>query len=286
MEETRGRSVSMADSSSSPTVTITYVGGPTTLIDVAGVRFVTDPTFDAAGRDYQLGPVVTLTKTRGPAIDVAELGTVDVALVSHQQHPDNLDDAGRELLARVGLVLTAPSSAEKIPDAVGLEPGAARDVPTPQGITLRVTATPARHGPQGAEAFAGEVIGFAIGVVETGEALVYVTGDTVWFDGVSDVATSFQPRVVVLHAGAATTRRSAFQLTMNANDAVEVAAAFPGAAILPVHHDGWTHFIQSQDDLANAFAVLGLDRLQLVEPGRSHEFSGQTTAGSTRKGTP
>ncbi len=255
-------------------VRITYVGGPTTVIEIAGVRFITDPTFDDANRDYPLGPVVTLTKTAGPAIPLAEIGDLDVALVSHQQHPDNLDESGRELLARIPVVLTALQSADKIPGAVGLVPGASHEIVAPDGNVLRVTATPARHGPQGAETFAGEVIGFAIEVAETGEALVYVTGDTVWFDGVSKVAQDFQPRVVVLHGGAATTRRSAFQLTMNANDAVEVAGAFPDATILPVHHDGWTHFIQSQDDLANAFRVLGLDRLQLVEPGGSYVFPG------------
>ena len=254
-------------------VTITYVGGPTTIIEIAGVRFITDPTFDDAGRDYPLGPVVTLTKTSGPAIAVADIGKLDVALVSHQQHPDNLDESGRELLASIPLVLTAPASAEKLPGAVGLAPGASQDIPTDQGTTLRVTATPAQHGPRGAENFAGEVIGFVIELVETGEALVYVTGDTVWFPGVRGVAERFTPRVVVLHGGAATTSRSVFQLTMNANDAVEVAVAFPGSSILPVHHDGWAHFIQSQDDLANAFAVVGLDRLQLVQPGGSYTFS-------------
>jgi L-ascorbate metabolism protein UlaG (beta-lactamase superfamily) len=256
-----------------PDVRITYVGGPTTVIEIAGVRFITDPTFDEADRDYPLGPVVTLTKTKGPAIPLAEIGDLDVALVSHQQHPDNLDESGRELLARIPVVLTAPTSAEKIPGSVGLAPGTGHDIAAPDGTTLRVTATPAQHGPQGAAAFAGEVIGFAIEAVETDEALVYVTGDTVWFEGVSGVAREFQPRVVVLHGGAATTSRSVFQLTMNANDAVEVAAAFPDATILPVHHDGWTHFIQSQDDLANAFRVLGLDRLQLVEAGRTYTYS-------------
>ncbi|WP_370616630.1 MBL fold metallo-hydrolase [Mumia sp. Pv 4-285] len=272
----------MAVSSTSPDVTITYLGGPTTVIDVASVRFITDPTFDSPGRDYPLGPVVTLSKTRGPAIEVTDLGDIDVALVSHQQHPDNLDDSGRELLGRIGLVLTAPASAEKLPAAVALSPGAVQEIPTAQGITLRVTATPARHGPRGAEAFAGDVIGFVIDVVETGEALVYVTGDTVWFDGVGGVAKSFQPRVVILHGGAARTDRSAFRLTMDANDAAEVRAAFPEAVILPVHHDGWTHLIQSQQDLANAFAVLGLDGLQLVEPGGTYTFAGGVTPAARR----
>ena len=42
----------------------------------------------------------------------------------------------------------------------------------------------------------------------------------------------------------------------------------------PLGHDGWTHFVQTQDDLAHAFKVLGLDRLQLVEVGRLVFISG------------
>src|SRR4029453_5688418 len=45
---------------------MTLIGGPTLLIEAAGFRLVTDPTFDAAG-EYQLS-YVTLTKTSGPAL--------------------------------------------------------------------------------------------------------------------------------------------------------------------------------------------------------------------------
>ena len=38
------------------------VGGPTVVVDVAGLRFVTDPTFD------QPGEYGDLRKTRGPAV--------------------------------------------------------------------------------------------------------------------------------------------------------------------------------------------------------------------------
>ena len=52
--------------------------------------------------------------------------------------------------------------------------------------------------------------------------------------------------------------RGPFYLTMNTNDAVEAAAAFSDAVIVPVHHDGWAHFTQSQDDLARTFQALGM----------------------------
>jgi L-ascorbate metabolism protein UlaG (beta-lactamase superfamily) len=70
------------------TLTLTLIGGPTVLIDAAGFRLVTDPTFDAPG-EYQLS-YVTLTKTSGPALAADAIGEVDAVLLSHDQHSDNL----------------------------------------------------------------------------------------------------------------------------------------------------------------------------------------------------
>ena len=46
--------------------TVTLIGGPTALIELSGLRFLTDPTFDDPG-DYQL-PHATLQKTAKPAM--------------------------------------------------------------------------------------------------------------------------------------------------------------------------------------------------------------------------
>ena len=79
-------------------LTVRLVGGPTALIELGGVRLLTDPTFDPPG-DHPVGTRV-LTKTTGPAVAAEELGRIDAVLLSHDQHPDNLDDAGRALLRR------------------------------------------------------------------------------------------------------------------------------------------------------------------------------------------
>ena len=75
---------------------ITLIGGPTALIEIAGFRLLTDPTFDAPG-DYQL-PHVKLTKTASPAVGAEAVGAVDAVLLSHDQHSDNLDHSGRDFL--------------------------------------------------------------------------------------------------------------------------------------------------------------------------------------------
>ena len=245
------------------TTKITLVGGPTALIEIAGFGFLTDPTFDEPG-EYTLSHV-TLTKTSRPALSLEQVGTIDAVLLSHDQHSDNLDNSGRAFLKQATRVLTTTAGAERLGDsAKGLRPWESVTLSKAKHALVKVTATPARHGPAGIEPLAGDVIGF---VLEDNSNTIYVTGDTVWYVGVAEVARRFNPNVLVLFAGSAQTR-GPFHLTMDTNDAIETAQAFPDAVIIPVHYEGWDHFKQSGDDLLKAFNTLGFgSRLQLLEPG-------------------
>jgi L-ascorbate metabolism protein UlaG (beta-lactamase superfamily) len=78
---------------------ITYIGGPTALVELNGFRFLTDPTFDAAGTEYPTGGY-TLRKTAGPAVCPEEVEPLDAILLSHDHHFDNLDNLGRAMLGR------------------------------------------------------------------------------------------------------------------------------------------------------------------------------------------
>jgi L-ascorbate metabolism protein UlaG (beta-lactamase superfamily) len=262
---------------------LTLIGGPTALIEVDGFCLMTDPTFDAPG-EYRLSHV-TLTKTAGPALAASAIGQLDAVLLSHDQHADNLDHSGRALLGRVPRVLTTVAGARRLGgNAEGLAPWDETTV-TRDGRALRITATPARHGPAGIEPLSGDVIGFVI-VPRAGESPpIYVTGDTVWYDGVADVARRFRPGLVLLFAGAAQTR-GPFHLTMDTNDAIEAAHAFADATIVPVHHDGWAHFTQSGGDLERSFAALGLgSRLCLLEPGVATIIQTEGVNGTNRAET-
>jgi L-ascorbate metabolism protein UlaG (beta-lactamase superfamily) len=247
-------------------VSITLIGGPTALIEAGGFRLLTDPTFDGPG-EYRL-PHVTLKKTSKPALPAEAVGEIDAVLLSHDQHADNLDHAGRTFLAHAGRVLTTQAGAKRLGDSVeGLAPWDTKDLIKRDGSLLRVTATPARHGPAGIEPLAGDVIGFVLEFPHRDIPPIYITGDTVWYDGVAEVARRFHARIVVLFAGAARTR-GAVHLTMNVNDTIETAHAFPDAVIVPVHCEGWAHFSQSRHDLDASFKTLGLEtRLRLLDPG-------------------
>ena len=78
---------------------LTHVGGPTTLVELGGWRLLTDPTFDPAGGHYSFGWGTSSDKVVGPAVSPADLPDLDAVLLTHDQHGDNLDRAGRALHA-------------------------------------------------------------------------------------------------------------------------------------------------------------------------------------------
>ncbi len=244
---------------------ITLIGGPTALIEVDGFRLLTDPTFDAPGA-YRL-PHVTLEKLSSPALGAEAIGEVDAVLLSHDQHADNLDHSGKAFLAKAKRVLTTVAGAKRLGGhAEGLMPWATTELSGKDGRSLTITATPARHGPAGIEPLAGDVIGFVLTSKDKSPP-IYISGDTVWYDGVAEVARRFKAGVVLPFAGAAQTR-GPFHLTMDTNDTIETARAFPEAVIVPLHTDGWAHFRQNAKDLRASFDTLGFgSRLKILEPG-------------------
>ena len=251
---------------------VRYLGGASALIDLDGVRILLDPTFDPPG-DYPLGNRV-LTKTAGPALSAEEVGAVDVVLLSHDQHPDNLDAGGREYVQTARVVLSTMSAERRLGGAVQALPNWVRTTfDRPEGGTLVVTGVPALHGPEGAEPLAGEVTGFVL----SGDGLptVYISGDNASLDLVRAIAEQVGPvDVALLFAGGAQTPLLDYAfLTLPSADAAEAAKILGAGVVVPMHFEHWAHFTQGADTLVEAFEAAGIgDRLRLLKPGETFEF--------------
>jgi L-ascorbate metabolism protein UlaG (beta-lactamase superfamily) len=102
---------------------LTHVGTATLLLEAGGKRLVTDPALDPAGRRYRFRPFLASTKTEEPALPPGGLEPIDLVLLSHDHHADNLDEAGRALLPRARRVLTTIPGARRLGgNALGLAP--------------------------------------------------------------------------------------------------------------------------------------------------------------------
>jgi L-ascorbate metabolism protein UlaG (beta-lactamase superfamily) len=251
---------------------VRYLGGPTTILEIGGVRLLTDPTFDAPG-DYPT-EAGTLVKSSGPAIGPADVGPIAVVLLSHDQHPDNLDNLGRGYLERVPLVLSTFSAQERLGGATrGLASWAHVEVPRPNGGSLRITAVPAKHGPEGTEHLVGEVTGFVL----SGDALptVYVSGDNVSLDVVKEIAGRIGAFdvAVLFTGGAQAPMMPGVDLTLTSERAAEAVPILGNPDVVPVHFEHWSHFTQDGGTLVRAFGAAGIAaKLHLLEPGEQVEL--------------
>jgi L-ascorbate metabolism protein UlaG (beta-lactamase superfamily) len=257
---------------------ITHIGGPTALIEVAGWRILTDPTFDPPGRTYHFGFGSRSDKVAGPAVAVEDLGPIDVVLLTHDHHADNLDDAGRALLPSAGVVVTTEPGAGRLGGhARGLAPWATTTLEGPGRTSIDVTATPCRHGPPLSRPIVGDVVGFALAWDGQTDGVLWISGDTVLYDGVKEVARRFRVDLAVLHLGSAQFGVTGpVRYTMGTDDGIELCRAIRPRRVVPVHYEGWSHFRQGLDSLQRGLEQAEpdiRDRFHVLSPGRPVSFA-------------
>ncbi|MFG1657128.1 MBL fold metallo-hydrolase [Micromonospora chersina] len=237
-------------------VRITHLGGPTVLVEVGGWRLLTDPTFDPPGRRYRFGWGTASRKLTGPTVPAAAVGRIDVVLLSHDQHGDNLDDAGRDLLPAAGIVVTTPGGARRVGGrAQGLAPWSDLRLRAAGRPDLWVTATPARHGPPLSRPLTGAVTGFALHWAGQRHGALWISGDTVLYGGVREVARRLRVGTAVLHLGGVRFPVTGpVRYSMTGRQAVELCRRLRPHTVLPVHYEGWRHFREGRPAAERAFA--------------------------------
>ena len=235
------------------TTAITLIGGPTALLEYAGLRIVTDPTFDGP-QVYEDPDETTLVKTAGPAIARSDLGAVDLVLLSHHGHKDNLDWEGLELIAQGIPTLSTRQAADDLfgGSVIGLDNWESYDF----GV-VTITAMPALHGPPGSEPMVGPVIGFML--ESPGEPSIYVSGDNASLPLVQQIADRFAPvDIALLFAGAARVDEIDADLTLNSTDAATAAKSLGARLVVGLHTEDWTHFSHTRTQLEEAFEGAGV----------------------------
>ena len=258
-------------------VKLTHIGGPTVLIEFGGRRLLTDPTFDPAGGRYRFGWGTGSEKLTPPAISSEELGEIDAVLLSHDHHDDNLDKAGRALLPRAGTVITTMAGARRLGgNAQGLAPWGTTELRAEGRPAIEVTATPCRHGPPLSKPLVGEVTGFALRWEGQEHGALWISGDTVLYDGVREVADRLDVGTALLHLGGVRFPTTGpLRYTLGAGEAVELLDQLRPTTTIPIHYEGWKHFRQGRDDfeaeLAGAPAEVR-DRVRWLSIGRASEI--------------
>jgi L-ascorbate metabolism protein UlaG (beta-lactamase superfamily) len=252
-------------------VQVTHSGGPTVLLEIGRLRLLTDPTFDPAGSHYASKPAPRV-KTADPTISVAQLGQIDAILLSHEQHFDNLDHAGRAYLPQAGQILTTPTGAQNLGgQARGMKTWETAELTAPNGLRIQITAMPARHGPAAIQAAIGDVTGWMLEWEGQQHGALYISGDTVLYEAIVEISQRYQVGTAFLHFGAS--RVDLFgpdPLSLTGQAGVACANLFAKATIVPLHYEGWSHLTEGRPEIEQAFAAAGLtQRLRFLPFGQT-----------------
>ena len=198
-------------------VGVQFVGHSTVLLELPGVRILTDPFL----RD-RLGPL----RRHGPTPRPADLGQIGVVAVSHA-HPDHFDRASLRAVVGDPLVIVPRGLGGTVRRA-GLR---AREVVVGEQVSIApgwlITALPARHW-----RWPGAPTAPTIGYLIEGPGVgIYFAGDTARFDGLRDLTGRVD--LALLPVGTWGPHMSPGHLSPRS--AARVAAEIGARAVVPIH---------------------------------------------------
>jgi L-ascorbate metabolism protein UlaG (beta-lactamase superfamily) len=213
----------------------------------ASFSFVPTPSAEA------VSPLAGFLPTQ-PAINPEDLGKIDAVLLSHDHHEDNLDHAGRALLPHAKSVITTSAGAKRLKgNAIGLRTWQSTIIES-EDIQIKVTAAPSHHGTWGSHIIVGETTGFILEWAGQKHGALYISGDTVWFNGLREIGKRFKIGTAILHIGGARFPITGLaRFTLNAKEAVRVIHALEPHMAIPIHYEGWKHFKETGADASRVF---------------------------------
>ncbi|KAJ4263520.1 hypothetical protein NW762_006339 [Fusarium torreyae] len=274
----------MAPSTFNSNVFITHITTATAIVEIDGVRFITDPIFDdAMPKKYDAAPLlpqatgpVLMERSEGPAIDIKQLPFIQGVLLSHEDHFDNLDETGRQLLISRP-VFTTPDGKRNLSEYPEVKALQAWKTLTHrwEGEQWSITGVPCVHLP------GGEVTGFVLhketfGYQPDGRPNVfYFTGDTILLpDVVSKLRERFHVVVALMNLGNAHApypdeKATPQQITMSGEDAAKMFRGLGADVLVPMHYDHWTHFTEGEESLRETFEKHGIiDQVAWLSSGK------------------
>jgi L-ascorbate metabolism protein UlaG (beta-lactamase superfamily) len=252
-------------------LSLTFVGNATVLLRWGPFTLLTDPNFLHAGERAYLGLGLTSKRLLAPALDVADLPALDAVVLSHL-HGDHWDRRARRGLDRSVPIVTTPHAARRLQGvhgfrrAVGLASWESHDL-VRAGSMLRITSMPGMHAPGPLGRLLPPVMG---SLLELDGRLVYLTGDTLMYDGVREVARRYPDiDVSVVHLGG-TTLPGGLMVTMDGVQGADLLEAVRPRTAVPVHFEEYTVMRSPLSDFTTETDRRGLSEMvQVVKRGET-----------------
>ncbi|MEU1369904.1 MBL fold metallo-hydrolase [Streptomyces sp. NPDC005803] len=225
-------------------VDVTFIGNATLLVRYGPLTLLTDPNFLHRGERAYLGNGLSSRRLHDPAMELSGLPALDAVVLSHL-HGDHWDRRARRGLGKDLPILTTPHASRRLQGlhgfsrAVGLRTWQSQTV-VRGDRQVCVTALPGRHGPKGVHRLLPPVMGSLWEFGTVGRApdhRLYVTGDTLMFPGIQEIARRCPDvGLAILHLGG-TTLPGGLLVTMDARQGAELVRTLRPGKVMPVHYE-------------------------------------------------
>ncbi|MEB8821405.1 MBL fold metallo-hydrolase [Bacillus cereus] len=251
---------------------IHQIRNATIVVEYAGKRFLIDPMLAEKGtyppfpnspRQDQNNPLVSLPV---PVENI--INNIDAVIVTHL-HLDHFDEAAQRILPKdIKLFVQNEEDATEVRNAGFKNVEVLQEDTVFEGIQL--LKTKGEHG-------RGEILklaGLVCGIVfkHQSEKMLYVAGDTVWYDEVQKILDTHKPEIIVVNGG----DNQFFEggsLIMDKEDIYEVYKAAPNSQIIVVHMEAVNHWNLSREELKSFINEKGItSTVSVPDDGQSYTF--------------
>lgn len=257
---------------------VTWLGHSTTLIEIDGLRLLTDPVWGPRSSPYTwVGP----KRWYPPPIALDDLPKIDAVLISHD-HYDHLDAPTIEQIKGWDTRFIVPLGVGAHLEYWGVPQERLIEMDwweTTRVGDLEIACTPARHA-SGRQAFDQNTTLWAGYALVGGQHRAYFSGDTGMFPALTEIGEKYGPfDMTMIEVGA---YHSAWpDWHMGPEQAVEAHHMLRGRVLIPIHWGlfdlalhGWTEPVERVVVAAEA----GAATLLVPRPGESLEPARDETA--------
>lgn len=257
---------------------ITQIRNATIIVEYNETKFLIDPWLGP--KDYMKGFESALnSQIRQPRVElpfeIEKTVDVDAVILTHF-HPDHFDEYAVNALNKDIKFFVQSQKDLEIIKSYGFKN---LEVMTQQGIdykNIKLYKTDCQHGKREIIKPLCESIGMpydAMGVVfkSNNEKTLYVAGDTIWCDEVSEAIDKFEPEIIVVNACAATVINGE-RLIMNIDDVRQVIKKAPKSTIIASHMDTVSHLTVTRKDLEEFREKESVKNLLIPDDGEVLNF--------------
>jgi len=267
-----------------PKLKITWLGGPSMLINFDGFKILTDPMLGTGKQAFIMGnPNEMFDLKKGPnittfssQINKINLNTkeVDLVLLSHA-HEDHFDQKAQKELS-LSLPILLPAFDEVKVKKMGFEnvtvlkPSELRTYETGTA-SITITAVPAHHSKnEKIDSILGAGNGYWIAFKKGNwEKTLYWTGDSfLTKEIIHSMNTLGDLDILVPHLGNVGVNGALGQLSMNAKDVLEYSLFSKAKHVLPIHHSTYDLYLEP----ISAFEKISVNKnykLDILKEGES-----------------